>query len=198
MFFPAVAMGQKKLDHAIYWGQQEPSPEQDLEVEATTIELICPTSTREEITEIYWDIYQLRRLPGKSPCDGEMEELLHQEILDSIRECLWHKWAVAPQGEESGQHPTSSPKCDPQADYVTKNHATYDWLKDIVRLLWRGLSCGEECPLMSLGSHGTVGREDREVKPMYLSHGCWCSGSCRCLGSCQHQSWTVSHHTKVP
>ena len=33
-----------------------------------------------------------------------------------------------------------------------------------VKFLWRGHSCGGGCPLASIGSHGTAGRQDRKVK----------------------------------
>ena len=67
MFLHAVAMGWKEYDSAICWGQWELSPEQDLDVEPYAIELICPTLTREGITEIYQDVYQLWRSPGELP-----------------------------------------------------------------------------------------------------------------------------------
>ena len=65
------------------------------------MELIFPESTREEIAEIYWDVYLLQRSHGELPCDEKTEEFLHQEILDSIKEHLWCKWDPALLGEES-------------------------------------------------------------------------------------------------
>ena len=59
MFLHAEATGQREYDHAISQGRWEPSAEQDLEAEPPTIELVSPESTREEITEIYHDMYQL-------------------------------------------------------------------------------------------------------------------------------------------
>ena len=40
MFAHAKATGQKEQDHAINWGCQQPSPEWDLGVEVTAIELV--------------------------------------------------------------------------------------------------------------------------------------------------------------
>ena len=125
-------MGWKEYHHAIHWGRQEPSPEWNLEAEPSAIELIHPESIREEIVEIYQDMYQLWKSPGKLPCDGETEELLQQEILYSTKEHLWHKWIPTPPGEESSKHPTSSPRHEPQANYSAQNHATYDWFNDII------------------------------------------------------------------
>ena len=79
-------------------------------MEPSAIELICPASTREEIAESYWEMYQLQRSPAKLPCDGETEELLHQEIIDSIKECLWNKWVPTQQGEDVRQCPACAPR----------------------------------------------------------------------------------------
>ena len=59
MFLHAVAMGQREYDHAIHQGRWEPSVQWDLEAEPSAIELVSPESTREEIAEIYHDMYQL-------------------------------------------------------------------------------------------------------------------------------------------
>ena len=45
-----------------------------MEAEPSAVELIDPESTKEEITEIYHDMYQLQRSMGKMLCGKEMEE----------------------------------------------------------------------------------------------------------------------------
>ena len=91
MFIHAAAMGQKEHDHASCYGRWEPLPAQDLEVEPSMVEPVYANSETEEIAEIYCDVYQLWWLLGKLLCDVETEEHLHMEILDSVKECLWHK-----------------------------------------------------------------------------------------------------------
>ena len=191
-------MGQKEYNLAIHWGQQEPSPERDLEAELSDVELICPTSAREEIAEIYWVVYQLQRAPGELPCNEETEELLCQEILDSIQECLWHKQVPTLLGEGSSWHPTRTLRCDPQADYSAQNCATYNQCKD---MMWG--SC-EEALAVARDTHWQASaamalREEKiERLSCSLSCGHWCSGSCRHLGSLWQRSQTASHQTKVP
>ena len=102
---------------------------QDLGAESSMVEFIYASSMREEIGKIYWDIYQLWSLPGKTPCVVETEEHLCQEILDSIKECLQCKWD--PTLPEELRCPTSTPRHHPQADYSAQNHANYDQLKDM-------------------------------------------------------------------
>ena len=74
MFIHAAAIGQKEHDHAICHGRWEPLPAQDLEVEPSVVELIYTNSMREEIADIYCDVYRLQWLLGKMPCDAETEE----------------------------------------------------------------------------------------------------------------------------
>ena len=57
MFSHATMTSQSKYDHAICWGQRKPLPEWDLGMEPTTMELVFPNSTWEEIGDLYQDVY---------------------------------------------------------------------------------------------------------------------------------------------
>ena len=85
MFSHATVTSQSEHNHAICWGRREPLMEQDLGTEPTTMELICPDSTEEDIADLYWDVYQFRRLLRRGHCKEGMEEHICQEILDSIK-----------------------------------------------------------------------------------------------------------------
>ena len=84
------------------------------------MELIGPGSTRGEIRKVYNDVYQLWRLPSKSPCDAEMERV-HQEILDSIKEHFWHRWECAQLEERLRQSPSSASRPDPWAKFQDRS-----------------------------------------------------------------------------
>ena len=92
MFLHAAVTGQSEHNHAIHWGQREPLPEWDLGAEPTAMELATPNSTCQHIKDLYRDVYQLWRLPGRGWCKEATEEHLYKEILDSIKECLQLKW----------------------------------------------------------------------------------------------------------
>ena len=62
-----------------------------MEGEPTAMDLTKPDSSWEGISDLYHDVYQLQRLPGKMLCDKEMEACICQEILDSVKEFLWCK-----------------------------------------------------------------------------------------------------------
>ena len=196
MFVHAMATGQQEHDHAIHHGRWEPSPVWDLGMEPSMVELIYANSTREEIAKIYQDVYQLQWLPGKMPCNVETEEQLCQEILDSVKECLWHKWD--PTLQEELRCPTSTLRHDPQADYSTQTHANYGWLKDMT---WG--SCQEALAVVR-DAHSqvlvAVALLEDKIERLRCSVSCghWQSGSHRHSGSCWHRLRTGSHLTKTP
>ena len=81
------------------------------------VELVGYRTTWEDIFGLYQEVYQLRRTPGPVPGSPEVAEQTHQEILDSLRECLHHRWG-SPQTEEPMQ-PTRTPAV---VEYHTQTH----------------------------------------------------------------------------
>ena len=84
----ATITGKSEHDCTIHLGQREPSPERDLGAEPTAMELAGPESTCQDIEDLYWDMYQLWRLPRRGQGEKATEDHLWGEILDSIKECL--------------------------------------------------------------------------------------------------------------
>ena len=52
------------------------------------MELVGPDSMCQDIEDLYQDVYQFCRLPGRGGCEEATEEHLHKEGLDLIKECL--------------------------------------------------------------------------------------------------------------
>ena len=140
MFVHAEALGQMEYDHAICQGRWQPSAKQDMKAAPSAVEVISPDSTREEISQIYHDVYQLQRLPGKSPCDEEMEECLCQEILDSIKECLQHKQVPHCQGRDRVSTPLAplgaTPRLTTVPGSIPPTTSSGIWSKTPVRKHW--------------------------------------------------------------
>ena len=126
-----MATGQKEYDQAICQGQQQYLPKRDLSVEPSTIALIGPKSTREEISKVYNDVYQLWRSPSKSPCDVEVEKRTHQDILDSIKEHLWHRWDHTQPEEGLRWSSGGASRPDQQAEFWDQMLTMYDHYKDL-------------------------------------------------------------------
>ena len=119
---PCCCHWQHEHDHAICQDRQEPLAEQGMEGESTMVELTRPDSSWEDIVDLYHDVYQLRRML----CNEEIEAHIPQEILDSVKECLQHKQLSALPGEEPRWNPAGIPRLNPQANFQTRNHTTYD------------------------------------------------------------------------
>ena len=56
--------GREEFKQAIHCGHQQPFPGLDTKVEVPAIQLVGFKTTRDEIWELYNDVYQLKRSPG--------------------------------------------------------------------------------------------------------------------------------------
>ena len=176
MFSHAVAH-----DLGIHWGQHKPSPEWDLGAGPSTMDLIGPGMPQAEIRVIYSNVYQLRRSPRRSPCDKETWERICQEILDFIKECLWHRQVSEHLEEGLKQSPTGTSKTDAEAEFHTRACITYNHFKN----MWWD-SCTKVLAEAREAHHqalAAVALLKENIK--WLSHSVtqWWSGSCQCLGS---------------
>ena len=90
-------------------------------------------SQKEEVHRVYNEVYQLKRVSGAEPCDGEMAENIHQDILNSVKECLHHRQDNAQPMEEINQRSNGTSRPDPWSEFQWKDHATYDHFWDTKR-----------------------------------------------------------------
>ena len=95
MFAHAKAAGQREHNCGICWHCQQPSRGRNLQVEVPALELCTQETTWEEAIALYHKVYQLKRSPGEVPCSADVTEEIHIEILETLRECLWHRWGCA-------------------------------------------------------------------------------------------------------
>ena len=80
MFCHAASEGWKEAERIVHQGHPQHMPQVDLEAGVPTIELVGPETSREELLEIYLEVYKLHRLPGSPP--GELAIL--EEVLAAI------------------------------------------------------------------------------------------------------------------
>ena len=170
----------------------------------STMGLIGPITSRNEIRKIYNKVYQLKRAPGVNPCDMETVGNICQEILDSIKEYLCHREDHAQPTEEPGQRSTSTSRPDPQSNYQQGVCVTYDHFRDL-----KEGSC-EQAMAVAWDAHrqalvATALLKDKIKRLSHsLSHSCQWSGSHRQSSShqrrsraeaqCSRESSTSSHH----
>ena len=67
----------------VHQGHQHGLPKLDPETDVSTIQLVGPQTSREEIKSLYYEVYKLQRLPG-SPL-GELE--LVAEVVSLLEDC---------------------------------------------------------------------------------------------------------------
>ena len=64
MFRHAAIEGWKEAERIIHWGRQQNMPQLNPEAGVPTIQLVGLETTKEELLEIYLEVYKLHRLPG--------------------------------------------------------------------------------------------------------------------------------------
>ena len=92
MFWQAAAKGQKEAKWIICLGCQQNMPQLNPEAGAPTIQLVGPKTSKEELQELYLEVYKLHRLPGSPPG----EPVLLEEVLSSLEDYQGQKAEEAP------------------------------------------------------------------------------------------------------
>ena len=107
---------------------------QDASAETSTsaVELVGYKTTWVEIRALYHEVYQQKRTPGMVLCNPEMEEEVHWEIIDLLKECLWHRQGPSLLEEEPKQSPigTRTPRTPAQAEFHSWTQETYCWFQN--------------------------------------------------------------------
>ena len=93
-------MGGKREIEASAEAGEDPPPRQDLEAVPSAMDVVGPEISWAQIRVIYNEVYQICRLPRRSPCNDGAGERICQEILDWVKEHLWCRWHSAQLEEE--------------------------------------------------------------------------------------------------
>ena len=124
MFLHAAYKGQKEAEQAVHWGCRQHMPQLDPEAGIPAIQLIHPEIDREQLLELYLEVYKLHRLPGSPPG----EPAIFEEIL-SILPC--------PPPEEKGTPDIQKP-VSPEGFHSPQNRLSlWEWEDSIDRSLAR-------------------------------------------------------------
>ena len=82
MFWHAATKGQKEAEQIIHQGCQQNMPQLNPEAGIPTIQLVGPETSKEELHELYLEVYKLHRLPRSPPG----EPVLLEEVLSSLKD----------------------------------------------------------------------------------------------------------------
>ena len=82
MFWHAAAEGWKEAKQIIHWGHRQNMPQLNPEVGTPAVQLVGPETSKEELQELYLEVYKLNRLPRSPPG----EPALLEEVLSSLED----------------------------------------------------------------------------------------------------------------
>ena len=80
MFWHAAIEGWKEAEQIVCWGCQQNMPQLNPEVGIPDVQLVGPETTKEELLDIYLEVYKLHQLLGSPP--GKPAVL--EEIMASV------------------------------------------------------------------------------------------------------------------
>ena len=92
MFRHAATKGQKEAECIVCQGHQQTLLQLNPEVGIPAIQLVGPETTKEELLELYLEVYKLHRLPGSPP----REPAILKEVQSSLPDHQRHEEVEAP------------------------------------------------------------------------------------------------------
>ena len=86
--------------------------------------LLTPQTTHKEILALYQEVCQLKRGPGEAQCSENMAEETCVETLETLKECLEHRWGPTQPERETRWDASRVPA---QLEFHAQSQATYDY-----------------------------------------------------------------------
>ena len=122
MFTQAENAGQREYNCVRWRGCPQSVLEHDASQETFAVELVGYRTTCEEFFNLYQEVYQLKRTIGLVPGDEEVADWIHQEVLNSLKECIQHRQSPAQPEEPLGHRSRKSA----QAEFHSRKKVTWD------------------------------------------------------------------------
>ena len=82
MFHHATDEGQKEVEQTVHQGCQKELSKLDPEADLSTVQLVSPHTSKEELQSLYLEVYKQQRLPGLPPGEPELME----EVVSSFND----------------------------------------------------------------------------------------------------------------
>ena len=102
MFLHAAERGQKEAECMVCWGHWGSASKPNPEAGHSTIELVGYCISHKEIQDIYQSVYLLWRPLGLPSCGDELRRRMIQDIISSLKDCLYRCRYPATTGEDPG------------------------------------------------------------------------------------------------
>ena len=85
MFVHAAKLGWKEAERLIHQGCWHGLLCLDPQADISAIQLVGPQTSREEISDLYHQVYKFRRLPGSPQCKPEWTSELMRDVVASLK-----------------------------------------------------------------------------------------------------------------
>ena len=108
MFWHAAMEGQKEAERTVCQGHRLHIPQLNPEVGTPTVQLVGPDTTKEELMEIYLEVYKLHRLHGSPPGKPAIWEEIMAKVPDNPHGEEDQTCEAAPQSSSGGSHSSRS------------------------------------------------------------------------------------------
>ena len=112
MFLQAAHSGWKEAERMIHQGCQHGLPHLDPQADVSTIQLVGYQTTKEEIRDLYHQVYKLGRLLGSLLCRPEQVHELTRDMVSSLKHCLRWRGSEQPRGHEKPEPSDTRPSWD--------------------------------------------------------------------------------------
>ena len=127
MFLQATHSGRREAEWMICWGHQHGLPHLDPQADVSAVQSFGPQTSREEIWDLYYQVYKLTRLLRSPLCGPEWAGELLRDIVSSLKNCLRLRedeqpgvaqaahlmLSRTPWGERGGQNPACQSERSP-------------------------------------------------------------------------------------
>ena len=174
MFRHATDKGQKEEEWTVCWGHQEGLPKLDPEAVLSTVHLVGPKTTKEDILSLYLKVYNQQRLPGSLPREPE----LTKEVVSSFKGC---------QGWKKERTPGATARPQSFNAWPSKGRATRKRETSIEKSLAPIREAHQKALAAAAALKGEIERLSHplpqswlEVRVRLKSRGCWMQGATEC------------------
>ena len=103
MLLQAAHLGRKEAECMICQGCQHGLLHLDLQADISAVQAVGPQTSKEEIRDLYYQVYKLWRLLGSPPCGLEWTEELVRDMVSSLKNHLRQKGGQPPREPEESE-----------------------------------------------------------------------------------------------
>ena len=126
MFLHATHSRRREAEWMICWGHQHGLLCLDPQGDVSTIQSIGPHTSREEVRDLYYKVYKLRRLSGPLPCGPEQAGELMRDMVSYLKNHLRQKEDESQRGQGGSEFADTHPMQN-RTPWGKTRHFSWNW-----------------------------------------------------------------------